>query len=116
MLEEMRDVFLHTASARPEAARDDGEVHWAGDPRTPDYTEFGLGGNPFCGGCTTTPVPWPALPEDAPASPLIGYGSIDRYSARTALGVLLGATEMPARPNEDQQYALDQQLREALYP
>jgi hypothetical protein len=115
-LEELKDVFLHTAQARPEESRDDGQVHWAGDPRAPDYTEFGLGANPFCGGCTSTPVPWNAIPEQAPAYPLIGYGAINQSSMSLALGVLLGAIDMPERPNEDQQYALDQQLREELYP
>jgi hypothetical protein len=115
-LEELKDVFLHTAQARPEESRDDGEVHWAGEPRAPDYVEFGPGANPFCGGCTSTPVPWNAIPGEAPAYPLIGYGGINQSSMTRALGVLLGVVDMPERPNEDQQYALDQQLREELYP
>ena len=115
-LEELKDVFLHTAQARPEEFRDDGEIHWAGDPRAPDYTEFGPGGNPFCGGCTTTPVEWAAIPEGASAYQLIGYGGINEHSVDIAWEVLLGATLLPERPAEDQQYALDQQLREAYYP
>ena len=115
-LEELRDIFLRTAQARPKEYLDDGLVHWAGEPRSPDYTEFGLGGNPFCGGCTTTPVEWTAIPEDVSAYQLIGYGAINRYSVNRALGVLLGFEDLPDRSAEDQQYALDQQLREELYP
>jgi hypothetical protein len=115
-LDELKDVFLHTAQARPEESEDDGDIHWAGDPRAPDYTEFGPGGNPFCGLCTTTPVEWTTIPEDASAYQLIGYGAINESSAGLAFGVLLGQVDMPERPAEDQQYALDQQAREALYP
>lgn len=115
-LDELRDLFLHTAEPRPGATRHDGDVHWAGEPGAPDYTEFGPGANPFCGGCTTTPVEWREIPEEASAYPLIGYGGISPHSAQLAFDVLLGFGELPERPNEDQQYALDQQLREELYP
>lgn len=115
-LDELKDVFLHTAEARPSEGRDDGEVHWAGDPRPPDHTEFGPGANPFCPGCTTMPVEWKAIPEDASAYTLVGYGGINETSAKLAAKVLAGKAKLPARPDEDQQYQLDQQLRETYYP
>jgi hypothetical protein len=115
-LEELKDVFLHTAEARPSEGADDGEIHWAGDPRAPDYTEFGPGANPFCIGCTTMPIEWAAIPKDATAYQLIGYGGINETSVQLAEGVLLGHSKLPERPAEDQQYQLDQQLRESYYP
>ncbi|HEY7874970.1 MAG TPA: S8/S53 family peptidase, partial [Actinomycetota bacterium] len=115
-LDELKDVFFHTAQARPEEGRHDGFVHWAGDPRAPDYIEFGLGGNPFCPLCTTTPVSWTDIPEDVSPYQLVGYGAINPHSANHAFGVLLGWQELAERPDEDQQYQLDQQLREELYP
>jgi hypothetical protein len=115
-LDELKDVFLHTAEPRPSEGRDDGEIHWAGDPRPPDHAEFGPGGNPFCITCTTTPVAWESIPEDASAYQLIGYGGINEHSVDLATKVLLGKSELPARPMEDQQYQLDQQIRETFYP
>lgn len=116
-LEELKTVFLRTAQPYPVEGKDDGDVHWAGEPRPPDNTEFGPGGNPFCGGCTTTPVPWSALPEqtDGAAYGLIGYGAINEFSVKTAKAVLAGKIDMPARPAADAQYELDQEIRAAEY-
>jgi subtilase family protein len=115
-LEELKDVFLHTAEAHPAEGRDDGDIHWAGDPRPPDHAELGPGANPFCIGCTTVPVEWKAIPDDVSAYTLIGYGGINETSVSLAGKVLLGRADLPARPNEDQLYQLDQQLRESYYP
>lgn len=117
-LEEFKDVYLHTADPRPGEFEDDGDVHWAGEPRPPDNTQFGPGGNPFCLLCTTTPVPWRSIPED-PADafyPFVGYGAIDQDSVKLAVSALLGKTQIPERPGADAQYQLDQQLREVLFP
>lgn len=115
-LDELKDVFLHTAEAHPSEGKDDGEIHWAGDPRAPDHTEFGPGGNPFCILCTTTPIAWKTIPDGANAYTLIGYGAINETSVALATKVLQGTADLPDRSMEDQQYQLDQQLRETLYP
>lgn len=47
-LEEFTDLYLHTAESHPAEGKDDGVIHWAGEPRAPDHTEFGPGANPFC--------------------------------------------------------------------
>jgi hypothetical protein len=114
-LAELKDVYLHTAEPHPAEERDDGDVHWAGDPRAPDHTEYGPGGNPFCVGCTTMPVAWQQIPAQAEAYPFIGYGGINRYSVTLATAVLEGKTDMPERPAADAQYELDQTLREQVF-
>lgn len=115
-LEEFREVLLHTAQARPEKGRDDGQIHWAGEPRAPELLPFGPGANPFCLLCTTTPIEWAAVPEAADAYQLIGYGSIDERSVALAVKVLKGAEPLPERPTEDAQYEADQALREVFFP
>lgn len=115
-LDELKDVFLHTAETHPSEGRDDGILHWAGDPRAPDYTEFGPGGNPFCVLCTTTPVAWKTIPDDVSAYQFIGYGGINEHSVDLAVKVLTGTDKLPDRALEDQQYQADQQLRETFYP
>jgi hypothetical protein len=62
------------------------------------------------------PIEWAAIPKDATAYQLIGYGGINETSVQLAEGVLLGHSKLPERPAEDQQYQLDQQLRESYYP
>jgi hypothetical protein len=114
-LQELKDVFLHTAEPHPAEERDDGDVHWAGDPRAPDHTEYGPGGNPFCVGCTTMPLAWQQIPAQAEAYPFIGYGGINRYSVTLATAVLEGKTDMPERPAADAQYDLDQTLRDQVF-
>ena len=114
-LQELKDLFLHTAEALPSEGRDDGDVHWAGDPRAPDHVDMGPGANPFCVGCTTTPLPWKALPEAADAYTMVGYGGINETSVERGFAVLRGEEDMPARPLADAQYEADQQLRSAFF-
>ncbi|MDQ4124749.1 MAG: hypothetical protein M3134_03995, partial [Actinomycetota bacterium] len=115
-LPELKDLFLHTAEALPSEGRDDGDVHWAGGSRPPDHTQFGPGANPFCVGCTTTPVAWKALPADADAAyAAVGYGGINEHSVEAAFAVLRGEQEMPQRPQADEQYDADQELRAAMF-
>ena len=114
-LEELKDLFLHTAEALPSEGRDDGDVHWAGGPRPPDHIEFGPGANPFCVGCTTTPVAWKSLPAAADAYALVGYGGINEHSVEAGFAVLRGEQEMPSRPQADAQYDADQELRETVF-
>lgn len=116
-LDELKDVFLHSAEPHPSEHLDDGMVHWAGDPRAPDETQYGPGGNPFCVGCTSTPIPWSEIPAQGEAYPLIGYGGINNYSVTMASAVLQGKTGLPERPVADALYALDQELRSnAFFP
>lgn len=114
-LAELIDVFLHTAEPHPSEHLDDGMVHWAGEPRAPDETEYGPGGNPFCVGCTTTPVVWSEIPAQGEAYPLIGYGGIDAYSVTLASAVLQGKTGLPERPAADAMHQFDQTLRGAVF-
>jgi hypothetical protein len=115
-LEEFKNVYFHTAQARPVEGRDDGLVHWAGEPRAPDYTQYGPGANPFCLLCTTTGIPWAAVPEPVDAFGLIGYGAINEHSVATALAVLTGKKPLPERAAADAQYEADQQLRALIFP
>lgn len=109
---ELKNVLFHTAQARPVEGRDDGLIHWGGEPRVPDYPQYGPGANPFCIGCTTMPIPWAAIPENASAYQFIGYGGINEHSVALAKKVLRGKAAVPERPDEDAQYELDQQIRE----
>lgn len=116
-LEELRDLFFHTAEARPTEGKDDGEIHWLGAPGAPTHTDYGPGGNPFCLGCTTTPVPWSTVPEQAQdaAYTFVGYGAINERSVALGEKVLRGKAEMPSRANADAQYELDQTVRELFF-
>lgn len=115
-LAELKDLYFLTAEAHPSEGRDDGKIHWMGDPRPPDETQYGPGGNPFCIGCTTSPVAWKMIPEQGDAAyPFIGYGGINEHSMELAKDVLRGKAEMPERPGADAQYELDQQLREIFF-
>ena len=116
-LEEFNGLYFHTAEAFPAEGKDDGAVHWAGGLRPPDQVEYGPGGNPYCFGCTTTPVPWSAMPgqADGAAYQFLGYGGINERSVKLAIDVLRGKTEMPARAAADAQYDLDQQLRAQFF-
>jgi hypothetical protein len=114
-LDELKDLYLHTAEPHPSEELNDGDIHWAGDPRAPDHTEFGPGANPFCVGCTTMPVPWSRIPSQVEAYPLIGYGGINGYSVTMATAVLRGKTQQPERPAADAQYEADQAIRSVLF-
>lgn len=114
-IDELRDVFFKTADARPGEGRDDGEVHWSGEPRGPEVTPYGPGDNPFCLLCTTTPIPWSAVPEAVNAYPLLGYGAINETSLDLAFQVLRGDADLPDRALEDQQYQADQEARRQYY-
>ena len=115
-LAELKDVFFHTAEAHPSEGRDDGKIHWAGEPRPPDETEYGPGGNPFCQGCTTTPLAWKEIPEAGDATySFVGYGGINEFSVELAGRVLAGKKAIPERAGADAQYQLDQQIREAEF-
>ncbi|MEA2432812.1 MAG: hypothetical protein QOG54_269 [Actinomycetota bacterium] len=114
-LDELKQVYFHTAEAHPAEGKDDGDIHWAGEPRAPDHPELGPGANPFCFGCTTTPVAWKQIPEDGDlAYPLIGYGGINENSVALAAKVLSGKEPIPDRTQADAQYDLDQQIRRAM--
>ncbi|MFN2526462.1 MAG: S8 family serine peptidase [Actinomycetota bacterium] len=115
-LEELRQVFFHTAEALPGEGSGDGLIHWAGEPRAPDHTAYGPGGNPFCLLCTTTPVSWSDLPDGFDAYPFVGYGAINERSLELAFEVLAGTSPLPERPAEDAQYAADQALRGVIFP
>jgi hypothetical protein len=114
-LDELKHLFLHTAEALPSEGRDDGAVHWAGEPRAPDHVEYGPGANPFCVGCTTTPVAWKALPPAADAYSMVGYGGVNEHSVAAAFAVLRGEEDMPERPLADAQYEADQELRSRVF-
>lgn len=116
-LEEFNDLYFHTAEAWPAEGRDDGEVHWSGGLRPPDQVEYGPGGNPYCFGCTTTPVPWSAMPAQADGAgyTFLGYGGINERSVKLGIEVLRGKTDLPERAAADAQYDLDQDLRKIFF-
>ena len=114
-LDEFKDLFFHTAQPHPEEGKHDGLIHWAGEPRGPDHIEYGPGGNPFCLGCTTTPVPWSAIPEEIDAYQFIGYGGINEFSVALGKKVLRGKADPLVREAADAQYELDQSIREMEY-
>ncbi len=109
---EWRDVFLHTAQARPLETGDDGWVQFTGEPGSvPHHPEYGPGENPFCFGCWTLPVLWKDVPEDRPAHLSIGYGGINTYSRDLAMSVLMGTASIPARPEVDDFFAQEEPIR-----
>ncbi|HVF53560.1 MAG TPA: S8/S53 family peptidase [Actinomycetota bacterium] len=113
-LEELTTVVFNTAESRPLEGKDDGEVHWSGEPRAPEVQPYGPGDNPFCVGCTTTPIPWSAVPQGVDQFPLIGYGAVNERSVELALQVLRGEVALPERPTDDAQYDADQAVRAAF--
>jgi subtilisin family serine protease len=113
-LDELQVLVKHGAQIRPEEGKHDGDVHWAGDPRTPELLPYGPGGNQFCGGCWTLPVEWTAIPEDAPAYALIGYGAANEFSLRFITNVLLGKEELPDRSEIDEFFETEAQVRRIL--
>jgi Subtilase family len=116
-IDEFKDVFFHSAEPFPGEGKDDGEVHWSGGLRPPDQVEYGPGGNPYCPGCTTTPVPWSTVPTQADglAYQFVGYGGINERSVKLAIDVLRGKAQVPERAAADAQYELDQTLRDIFF-
>jgi hypothetical protein len=116
-LAELKDLYFHSAEIFPAKGKHDGKIHWAGDPRAPDYTEYGPGANPFCVGCTTTPIPWSTIPKEAEgaAYTFIGYGGINERSVALGKKILRGKVAAPSRSAADSQYELDQSVREAFF-
>jgi hypothetical protein len=116
-LQEFKDVFFRTAEPFPAEGKDDGEVHWSGGLRPPDQVEYGPGGNPYCPGCTTTPVPWSTLPAQAGDATyqFIGYGGINERSVELGIDVLRGKADIPQRAAADAQYEQDQMLRDVFF-
>ncbi|HEX2241059.1 MAG TPA: S8 family serine peptidase [Actinomycetota bacterium] len=115
-LEELQTVYFRTAEALPDEGAADGVLHWAGEPRAPDYTAYGPGANPFCLLCTTTAVTWADLPSGLDPYPFVGYGAINERSLELAFAVLTGETALPERAASDAQYEADQALRAAIFP
>lgn len=93
---EVKDILMKTAVARPLQTEHDGELC------PPEMTPY-----------TTYPIQWKDLPADLPTYYFIGYGQISVDSAAAAMDVLKGATELPARPVEDQWHAYAQSARDA---
>lgn len=114
-LDELRQVFFSTAQARPRETEDDGLAHWLSGPRAPDYTEYGPGGNAYCQGCWTAPIPYDALPAELPLVALVGYGGIDIHSDALAKQVLQGLAPLPDRQVEDRFFEVDGQVRSTLF-
>ena len=114
-LEELKDVYFHTAEPHPSEGAHDGDIHWMGSPRAPDHVEYGPGANPFCVGCTTLPVSWTTLPQQADTYQFTGYGGINGSSVDLAKDVLAGRTDLPERAAADAQYEIDQSLRDLFF-
>jgi hypothetical protein len=63
-----------------------------------------------------SPYPYPLTAPYTDANVLFeGYGAATPHSAERAVDVLLGRTQMPERPFEDEFFALDRQVRDSLY-
>jgi hypothetical protein len=89
-LDELKSVLFHTAISPPTADADDGEEclqHVPTGQETPGMALF----------------------------PFIGYGEVNRDSVALAIEVLQGLQGEPARPQEDQAYEQDQELRRAFW-
>lgn len=120
-LDEAKDLVKHTAEARPLEGKDDGLLHWAatGNPtsgNTPQYiSTWGPGANPFCQGCTTSPVKWSDVPASVAAYASIGFGAINERSVALAGDVLQGITPVPDRSDVDAFFAAEAQVREHFF-
>lgn len=109
-LDEWKRVLLTTADARPDHGPHDGFRNFLGGPDAPRFPEHGPGENPFCLLCTTMPVAWRDVPAEVPAYLSIGYGSVDARTVDAARAVLLGSAPLPARPDEDAFFAVDDRI------
>lgn len=111
---EWKDVYLHTAQARPVEGRDDGEMNFLGGPAAPKHPEYGVGENPFCQGCFTLPLRWTDVPESVPAYLSIGYGAINEDSLASARAVLAGGSQT-VRADVDEFFRQEGQVRTAIF-
>jgi hypothetical protein len=115
--EELREVFLTTAQARPTATFHDGETHWAARPADDEPADpTDPGENAYCPGCWSSPVRYSEIPGDVPTYAYTGYGAINAVSDQQATAILLGAGELPDRAEADRYYEADQTARETYYP
>ncbi len=113
-INELRDLVKHTAQERPAEGRHDGGAHWASGPAAPAVAPYGPGDNAFCQGCWTLPIAWTAIPSDAPAYVLIGYGGANEFSLATAKQVLRGVKSAPNRSEVDEFFATEAVARRAV--
>lgn len=109
-LAEWKRLLLATADPRPDEGPHDGLLQFMGGPAAPTHPEHGPGENPFCLLCTTMPVRWGNVPASVPAYASIGYGALDAGTVEAARGVLLGASPLPLRPDEDAFFALEEPI------
>jgi hypothetical protein len=71
---------------------------------------------PLNTGNAPSPYPYPMTAPYTDANVLFeGYGAATPQSAVRAVDVLLGRSQLPERPFEDQFFALDRQVRDSLY-
>lgn len=95
---DLRDLLLHTATARPGEQEEDG---------------------PTCGPASApynaAPIAWSMVPAAYPGYLHIGYGAVDRPAVALAARVLDGSAPMPSRSEEDDFFATHEQLRAALH-
>jgi hypothetical protein len=96
-LEEWRRTLYVTATPRPKATKEDGAIC---DTLSAPYS--------------STPVKWEDVPDEYPEFLHIGYGAIDGESHALAMKVINGAAP-PDRSRTDQYFAVDHQLRTAMY-
>ncbi|MFN2545659.1 MAG: S8 family serine peptidase, partial [Actinomycetota bacterium] len=94
---EWKQLLFHTATARPVAQPEDG---------------------PTCSGTVqfdASPVKWSDVPSQFPEYIDIGYGAVDDPARAFAKQVLHGTAALPARPQTDQYFAVDSQVRSVTY-
>ncbi len=89
-IDELKDVLFHTALSPPTIDPSDGDA------------------------CQSR-VPIPEGTSGAQLFPFIGYGEVNNKSGHHAIQVLMGEADMPARPEEDDLYARDQQARRQMW-
>jgi len=116
-LTELREVLYRTAEARPRAGRDDGHIHFLGEPGSqPRYADpWGTGENPYCQGCWTLPLAWRDVHADVPVYPMVGYGAVNERSIALARKVLRGNKSLPARADEEAFFTQDEAVRQAIW-
>lgn len=96
-MEEWKEVTFKTATRRPKGQFEDGPP-----------CEPGLYG--------PTPVRWTDVPDGYPEYLHIGYGAVDDAAAALAKKVLKGKMQLPDRPETDEFFARERQIREATHP